>query len=95
MKKSPLRKRSAKQQQRIDEWGVVCLERRAEQIEERGYVWCERCMLPERTMMGYNVWGHHKTPRSQGGKDVKENCELNHWVCHVNTHHGGNLYYET
>jgi len=91
MKKTPLRRRSKKQQQKIDDWGVICLELRAEQVRDRGYVWCLICMLPERPLQGYNVWGHHKKPRKKGGKDEKENCELSHWVCHVNKYHGGML----
>ena len=89
MKRTRLRPRSKKQQQKIDDWGVICLELMGEQERERGYTWCEICMLPERPLQGYNVWGHHKD--KDRSNNTKENCLLTHYICHVNKFHGGML----
>lgn len=87
MKKSWINPISSKQRIRNQEWKEICLEKRQLQIEQRGYVYCVLCGLPERSHEMYQVWGHHILPRGKGGKDTAENCELDHWICHSEKYH--------
>ena len=89
MKKTELRKISQKQRERNKEWAKIRLERIAEQVEKKGYAYCEECGL-----WGYTYGdtenfkyldGHHRDGNRRNS--TKENCLIIHRICHSLSHH--------
>jgi 5-methylcytosine-specific restriction endonuclease McrA len=75
LKRSPLKRVSAKGRAKATEWAKVCAKRLA---LCKGY--CERC--------GWlaHLQGHHRLPRSQGGKNTDANCRMLCAECHSYVH---------
>ncbi len=83
------RKPSPKQVRKLQDWHVVCISKKDDQMDEKGFTYCELCGKVETQGIGF-VWGHHKDRKRNN--NTKGNCELDHWVCHQNMYHGGTSY---
>lgn len=76
-----LNKVSNKQRERTMKWNAIT----DEVAEEHSFIcqWCGRAGLRRTTDPWKKLDGHHKTNRSQGGKDTKEDCYISHQLpCH-------------
>lgn len=76
---------SKKQAKRLKEWRIICNAARQKQIDAVGFVYCVLCGKAE--TLNQTVWGHHKDRNR--ANNTEGNCELDHYVCHVNEYHGG------
>lgn len=83
IRSAPLRRQSLKSRRRARAWAAVvkrCKEKRGDR--------CQRC--GSQPIGGWSflftISGHHKLPRSRGGKDTEQNCVLLCVPCHTWTH---------
>ena len=87
MKQTLIPKISKKRRQKNKEWREVCLQELQQQINERGFNYCEICGASGIINDSWNpLWGHHKDHNRN--HNTRDNCEIDHWICHQQKHHG-------
>lgn len=80
-----MKKISPKKKAQNAEWKKVCLEKLEEQIDTRGYNYCELCNLSGKPYSEWNrLDGHHINKNRN--HNIKENCRLLHRLCHMKVH---------
>jgi hypothetical protein len=96
MKRSPLRRVSAKKRRDLAVWKEVT-KTRAERV---GHCELYTPVCPDKTrrmpveeFLGMAV-GHHWLPQGQGGADTYENCRVAHPICHDYAHRNPKEAYE-
>ena len=84
MRKTPLRKISEKQKEKLKVWRDVTIERANQLKEKYNVVICEYCGKPAGDSELFTLGGHH-IDRNRRHNTI-ENCYLCHYVCHGYIH---------
>ena len=84
MKKTPLRKISDKQREKLRLWGEITRQRAGQLQAKYGQAICEYCGKPQQNHEMYVLGGHH-IDKNRNNNTI-ENCYLVHNACHLYIH---------